>query len=730
MPQYYRPDLGRLTGAAHVAAEKRRLASLTPEERAAREAQEAREDVRATNEFAVLGANAVGLTPLGLTMLRDLWTERKPFEAPPLGTYDWWVEKLGGNLADPELQALDEKYAVLQLPLMAASAPALVRGAKHGAKWLGRTAREKLPEMTTKALGKLGPLQAMTPLYAVKPKGGDWFGQNLDDYINEVNFNRLGIDNEPMDKALSAWNNKQLKRWVKTYLGTAEDPLLELERRGELPFSLESMENYLDSTFAKEHQPPIDAGGTIHHRLTGRRRRTPYEQFADSLVLQNKGGNLLSNHPWSPFSIDEIQRYYKQGFPMGSFSDGEEYARAKKDWFINQPSEEQWDFKHDLEDVELPKQHEHVYKDPHKLLYDTRIDFNEWDPLQIAHINDYLEQHYTPEQLARISFPEAARGTALWDKKLAEAQRKAALQATQGLATRIFKEYPENNPQGLRWVELALPAPELPEGFRVAPSVRGEGLFNVLDAAGKPVSVGATENEALGLFDRATRRQQLADALRYEGNTMGHCVGGYCDDVVRGRSRIFSLRDAKGEPHVTIETKPGLKTMTEAEQAFFIDNGRMPRDMQELDDWGIENEIAIDAGDLSPNQQAHYIDQIKGKQNRAPNPEYLPFVQDFVRSQEWSRVGDLHNTGLRQIGPKYFTPEEFAKAIGDRKLGPDMSHYNALYPQIKHGDVSGIDPEDLQVFRNLGFEDFAAGGAVESPEVDDAALGRLLMELE
>lgn len=695
----YYPDFDKLIGAAHVAAEKRRLASLTPEERAAREAQEAREDARATNEFAVLGANTVGLTPLGLTMLRDLWTERKPFEAPPLGTYDWWVEKLGGNIADPELQALDTRYTLAQLPLMAASAPALVRGAKHGAKWLGRTAREKLPEMTTKALGKLGPLQAMTPLYAVKPKGGDWFGQNLDDYINEVNFNRLGIDNEPMDKALSAWNNKQLKRWVKTYLGTAEDPLLELERRGELPFSLESMENYLDSTFAKEHQPPIDAGGTIHHRLTGRSRRTPYEQFADSLVLQNKGGNLLSNHPWSPFSIDEIQRYYKQGFPLGSFDEGPEYLAAKEAWFNRLPPDEKKSFPYILQDLELPRQHEHVYKDPDKPLYDTGINFFEWDPLQIAHINDYLEQHYTPEQLARISFPEAARGTALWDKKLAEAQRKAALQATQGLATRIFKEYPENNPQGLRWVELALPAPELPEGFRVAPSVRGEGLFNVLDAAGKPVSVGATENEALGLFDRATRRQQLADALRYEGNTMGHCVGGYCDDVVSGQSRIFSLRDAKGEPHVTIEVDP--------------QGGAYDED-----------------GSFTGESSSPAILQIKGKQNLAPNPEYLPFVQDFVRSQEWSRIGDLRNTGLRQIGPKYFTPEEFAKAIGYRKLGHDMSHYNALYPQIKGGDVSGIDPEDLQVFRNLGFEDFAAGGAVESPEVDDAALGRLLMELE
>jgi hypothetical protein len=51
-------------------------------------------------------------------------------------------------------------------------------------------------------------------------------------------------------------------------------------------------------------------------------------------------------------------------------------------------------------------------------------------------------------------------------------------------------------------------------------------------------------------------RKQLEDALKYEGDTMGHCVGGYCDDVAEGRSRIYSLRDKRGEPHVTVEVKP------------------------------------------------------------------------------------------------------------------------------------------------------------------------------
>ena len=62
------------------------------------------------------------------------------------------------------------------------------------------------------------------------------------------------------------------------------------------------------------------------------------------------------------------------------------------------------------------------------------------------------------------------------------------------------------------------------------------------------------------------------------------------------------------------------------------------------------------------------IVQIKGKANRAPNPEYLPAVQDFVRSGNFGKVGDLQNTGLidaRVAGnplpgrPAFMTEDEF-----------------------------------------------------------------------
>jgi hypothetical protein len=182
-------------------------------------------------------------------------------------------------------------------------------------------------------------------------------------------------------------------------------------------------------------------------------------------------------------------------------------------------------------------------------------------------------------------------------------------------------------------------------------------LHAVIDEkTGQSVSLGATPEEAMRLYKRQEREKQLEEALKYEGETMGHCVGGYCPDVVSGRSRIYSLRDAKGEPHVTVEVQPNMKGMSPSE---FYHSREIPPSLLEkinqveasgaLDDIGSLDDFVM----ASPEYQTYLktakppnIVQIKGKQNRAPKEEYLPYVQDFVKGGEWSDVGDFKNTGF------------------------------------------------------------------------------------
>lgn len=143
--------------------------------------------------------------------------------------------------------------------------------------------------------------------------------------------------------------------------------------------------------------------------------------------------------------------------------------------------------------------------------------------------------------------------------------------------TQVVREYSEKNPKGLKWVEL------------------------------KP-----------GTGDDAW--SELEKQLKYEGDAMGHCVGGYCDDVFSGRSRIFSLRDQAGRPHVTVQVGKTGRPDPSADEALSIL-------------------------------------QIKGKANAKPADEYIPFVQDFVLNnpigKSWNKVGDLTNTNLEFIDGAY-----------------------------------------------------------------------------
>lgn len=76
--------------------------------------------------------------------------------------------------------------------------------------------------------------------------------------------------------------------------------------------------------------------------------------------------------------------------------------------------------------------------------------------------------------------------------------------------------------------------------------------------------------------------------LETEGDLMGHCVGGYCDDVAEGIMTIYSLRDKRNKPHATIEV--------------------------------------TDSG---------FVEQIKGKGNDAPAEKYRGMIRQWLQTTEF-----------------------------------------------------------------------------------------------
>ena len=279
-----------------------------------------------------------------------------------------------------------------------------------------------------------------------------------------------------------------------------------------------------------------------------------------------------------------------------------------------------------------------------------------------------LDLAVRPESLARMTFPQAVEHVGKINQFRAKEMLRAGSSTLNNPAVQTFKEYADDNPMGLRWVQLKAPEAVLPEGAFVAP-VPGWDGFEIADPrTGVTLSRGATEAEALKLLNRDERVQQLQDALKYEGDTMGHCVGGYCDDVASGRTRIFSLRDAKGEPHVTIETRPSRVNVMDAGVVpddimnRFIDEANAKYGEQSGWDYARENAEKWARENLSLPDD---IIQIKGKQNAKPKDDYLPFVRDFVQSGKWGQIGDEENSGLRRLGGNLIPSDEYDKTLTD-----------------------------------------------------------------
>ena len=134
------------------------------------------------------------------------------------------------------------------------------------------------------------------------------------------------------------------------------------------------------------------------------------------------------------------------------------------------------------------------------------------------------------------------------------------------------------------------------------------------------------------------------------------------------------------------------------------------------------------AGDEYPTN----IEQIKGKQNRAPEAKYLPYVQDFVKSGKWGEVGDLEGTGLIDIeaGRRRGMQGEY-DAI--RSLFPDERYITR--EQFREGlnkatraDSAGPSKEQGFARQELvtGLAALGLGGLSGSLIADDPLAGALL----
>ncbi len=289
--------------------------------------------------------------------------------------------------------------------------------------------------------------------------------------------------------------------------------------------------------------------------------------------------------------------------------------------------------------------------DPETRLYSGGV-YN----LGFDHILDVLREDINsgrirPEQLNKVSMEQAVRRTYEYDQELAKKMAETRLTARAELP--VYKDYPE----GYKWVQLTRPSDFAAESNAMGHSARG--------------------------YEPPEGHPDWVEGSGVEGHS-SYGLGGW-EAIKSGKAKVYSLIDSKGEPHVTIETGQVFKPTYEKdlipykeaalEEAKLLPNGYTDADVKDI-------QVRMAMSD-----KPVYINQIKGKQNRAPKEEYLPFVQDFVRGGKWSDVRDFQNTGLIREGDQIMTPAEHADWLL-KELGADT--YNELGLGAKIPPAAGM----------------------------------------
>jgi hypothetical protein len=620
------------------------------------------------------------------------------------------MPKMGGHTENVATKLGSNVVGAMVDPFAVAGA---VKRAPAVARSLAETANNKILQGESLIPGV--PAQFVNPpvLPIVKPeKGGNWLTGSIEDAVRPLKVNRNPIDtNRPITQ--DAGNA------IRYDYPNIDEGYSEFFR-GSKQHSMDYADGYykwMAENYPKEFKE-LSEGKTPTDYLNRfvDKKITPYIKnelatpFDSVRKLAEEKGILHMPLHENPAVVRDVKRMREQaGFPVEGVAQTplgrqwETYAdeaigTKSAGMMIKQGESES---AYDIAKMRLDRNPWLRNVDPSTNVYTPLTSEQITSHLKFDHVMDELRnaispnsdlpQHLRlkPEALDKVTLPQAIERVAKINDWRTEQIEKAAAKSMENFPP--IKEYKE----GFKWHELKMPS----------------NLEN--------------REEALDTLDKA---------LKNEGELMGHCVGGYCQDVVNGSSRIFTLRDQKNKPHVTIEGTPGVERPAsvppEVSQQFTKESIQEANDagyklnspeylnyvrggeIQKAEKWARDN--AYETVDIT---------QIKGKSNGPVTDKYREMVRDFLNTQpNIGKVHDLDYVDLIDMNNK-----KSAVSFLNDNYGGDFGVVNSseLYNKVKAANpnmdrfVHASDFSDLvNDVRGPTPEGYKDGGGVSASNDD------------
>ena len=528
----------------------------------------AKEILRSTQyaPYDLLGAPA----DIGNLALKgvDYVTGSKLATEKPVGGSEWLIQKsreLG--IADEPTGSTTETLTRLGTGIVSPTAgPRAVAGAVKAAKGTAKAALEDLAMAGTGQGGSKVAQQIMAPgtAFAVRPKGGVFLGARSVDEPPLTRFDMQlknsieGLDKaDPQQAEVANFLDKKMRNFVMKDLGTADDPIFKKMLSGEIPnYTYRTNEELAaaragDPEALKSVRDAYDAAMNMNFYIGKQQanklsKNQGYSYIGD--VEKKLRAKIKEQSPTSPTELMVSGNMLEP-------KDLEKYPGIYGAPGFRQLVEESESgaLMRMMNQSDLPPHVRRAIAEGEPVFAQTSSVRGVMD---VDELRDYLLTR-SPNDIKNMGVPDAIAKSKQWHARMEAARRDPS---------------------------------------KFSPKQLFEGTKEMLPTAGDMKWVDV----------------RTPDALSLEGNIMGHCVGGsnYCNAVAKETTKIVSLRDKKGVPHVTIEIQKDQ-------------NGNFSR-----------------------------IAQIKGTGNNSPE-KYFTQVDDFLKDYSAKLGGNLSITER----PNYVPPD-------------------------------------------------------------------------